>query len=74
MQMNCAPVIDTWMAKEMETLRPHMNVPSDEEPRALSDVVLLPKPVVSTIQVWHTHQEEPMEQRHWDFLNELCEA
>jgi hypothetical protein len=50
--MNLILANDNKTAKDIETLAPHKNMFDLNNPRALSNVASIPKPVISTISNW----------------------
>jgi len=71
--MNITLCLDNVTADQAEPLSPHKNMMNIHNPRKLSGIAAIPKPVVSTIANWmHSPRDkEPSEQQR-DFLNKLA--
>lgn len=71
--MNLTLCLDNETADQAEPLAPHKNLLDIHNPRKLSGIAGIPKPVVSTIAHWlHLDRKTQVEQRHVDFLNSIA--
>jgi hypothetical protein len=57
-QVNCSLSLDTRTVTDQYALAPHKSAFDLEEPRQLSSVMMISKPVVSTIANWLSEEDE----------------
>jgi hypothetical protein len=71
--MNLTLCLDNETANQAEPLSPHKNLLDIHNPRKLSGIAAIPKPVVSTIAHWlHRERDLPIEDHHRAFLNSIA--
>lgn len=71
--MNLTLCLDNETADQAEPLAPHKNLLDIHNPRKLSGIASIPKPVVSTIAHWlHRERKLQIEDKHVAFLNSIA--
>ena len=71
--MNLTLYLDNETTDQAEPLAPHKNLLDIHNPRKLSGIASIPKPVVSTIAHWlHCERDTPIESHHVAFLSSVA--
>jgi hypothetical protein len=71
--MNLTLCLDNDTADQAEPLAPHKNILDIHNPRKLSGIAAIPKPVVSTISNWlHSDEKKLATAEQTSFLNSIA--
>lgn len=71
--MNLTLCLDNVTADQAEPLAPHKNIMDIHDPRKLSGIAAIPKPVVSTISNWlHSKPDLGISENQRAFLNSMA--
>lgn len=66
-------MLDNDMSEQIEALAPHKNMIDPNNPRSLTGVASIPKPVASTISAWLAHPRiKPVDPEKQKFLESLA--